>query len=192
MTLIEMLLAVTLLGIIMVPLALAIYIALGTNAGTIQRTTDTAGGQLLSSYFISDVQSSDTVQDTGFTCALMGGSAMRIVELGSADAASGATTAVSYDVVDVQVGISFDYELIRSVYAVNSGTCSLTESSVLLRSTFGAADPQYAIVACSPSPCGPGARQVTLTVTPPATAATSKTSYSDYALQLTGTRRVAS
>jgi prepilin-type N-terminal cleavage/methylation domain-containing protein len=188
MTLIELLIAISLMAIIMVPLTGGLYLALVTNSGTIQRTTDTSGGQLMSSFLVPDVQSADTVASAApFVCA----QGTTFLELGSFDAATGAQTEVSYNIVP-QGAPSMDDEVTRSTYSVDGGTCMSTSSSVVVRAALSPTlrDPNP-IVTCTPSPCGPTTRSVAVTLIALSKSVTSRSYYSGYTFQLSATRRVA-
>ena len=68
MTLVELLISIAILGLIIGPLVIAMYMSLSTAKAATGRTTDSTGAQLLSAYFASDVEGADVVRKTGFTC----------------------------------------------------------------------------------------------------------------------------
>lgn len=57
-TLMELLIAITITGIIMIPIGGAIYVGLRTSVSTQNRVQESVGGNLLSTYFGPDVQNS--------------------------------------------------------------------------------------------------------------------------------------
>jgi type II secretory pathway pseudopilin PulG len=61
MTMVELVVAVLVLGIIIVPISTSVIIGLATTQRAEQRTTDTTDQQVLASYFVNDIQSADTV-----------------------------------------------------------------------------------------------------------------------------------
>jgi prepilin-type N-terminal cleavage/methylation domain-containing protein len=67
MTLIEMLIAISVLGIIIGPITMSLMLGLLSSNGTKERISDSAAAQLLSAYLVTDVESSKTVQDPGPT-----------------------------------------------------------------------------------------------------------------------------
>lgn len=62
MTLIELLISISVLGIIIGPITISMMLGLLSTNGTKERISDSAGAQLLSAYFVTDVESSKTVQ----------------------------------------------------------------------------------------------------------------------------------
>jgi prepilin-type N-terminal cleavage/methylation domain-containing protein len=196
LTLIELLIAIALMGVILVPLVGGLFLALGTNAVTLQRTTDTTGGQLMSSFFTPDVQRADVVQTSGFTCSTAG---TTFLELGwtDADASLGITTHVSYDLVP-QAAPSPDFEITRSTYSVSpSGSCGdPVTTSVVVRAVNGIVNPPLKppVVACtvgsSPAPCSNSSTSVMVTITALSKRLTSGSYYSPYTFQLSAARRV--
>jgi len=63
MTMIEMVIAIALVGIIIGPVTIALMLGLITNTGTRERIADSASAQLLSSYAVTDIQSSKYLVD---------------------------------------------------------------------------------------------------------------------------------
>jgi prepilin-type N-terminal cleavage/methylation domain-containing protein len=188
MTLIELLIAIALLGIIIVPITGAMYLALLTNNATAQRVTDSSGSQLVASWLVSDVQSADVVSTSSSLC----GGPNTLLELGWTDADPHApnVTHVTYDVIGpFSTG---SYELERSNFLVTGPSCSLTTQSILVRATVSRTDPTNPpVVTCSPSPCGASTRQVSLRITALSNDVHGRTYYAPYTFQVTGTRRAA-
>ncbi|MFL6238894.1 MAG: prepilin-type N-terminal cleavage/methylation domain-containing protein [Actinomycetes bacterium] len=60
-TMLELIIAMMIMGIILAPLASAFFLAVGTTKTSAQTVKDSADAQLLSSFFADDVASSDTV-----------------------------------------------------------------------------------------------------------------------------------
>jgi prepilin-type N-terminal cleavage/methylation domain-containing protein len=61
MTLIELLVSISVLGIIIGPITMSMLLGLLTTSGTKERISDSAAAQLISAYFVTDVESSNTV-----------------------------------------------------------------------------------------------------------------------------------
>ena len=61
MTLVELVVASLILGLIIVPLSTSVIVGLGATERANQRTTNSADQQVLASYFVNDVQSAETV-----------------------------------------------------------------------------------------------------------------------------------
>jgi prepilin-type N-terminal cleavage/methylation domain-containing protein len=61
MTLVELVVATLILGIIILPLGSSVILGLGRTEQAAQRTTNTADQQVLASYFVNDVQSAADV-----------------------------------------------------------------------------------------------------------------------------------
>lgn len=66
---VELVVAVLILGIIIVPISTSFIVGLATTERAAQRTTDTSDQQLLASYFVNDVQSADTVSTGTAGCS---------------------------------------------------------------------------------------------------------------------------
>jgi len=189
-TLIELLIAVVLLGAIMAAITSATIVAFRTIDSSRQTVTDSAGAQLLSSYLVTDVQSSDKVNPSApDTCSAAGGGTIAL-ELRWSDASQVAAGAASPAVTDVvyqtEPDGSGDFRLARYSYSVNSaGACSLTSQKTLVQNVSTTAGDTQAV--CSPS-CNNNANQVGLHVT--AFSQQPKTGfYQKYQFDLSGTRR---
>jgi hypothetical protein len=62
MTLIELLVSISVMGIIIGPITISMMIGLLSSSGTKERISDSAAAQLLSAYFVTDTESSKTVE----------------------------------------------------------------------------------------------------------------------------------
>jgi prepilin-type N-terminal cleavage/methylation domain-containing protein len=187
MTLVELLVALTIVGLISAALFGSFFFAVSSGASSAQRVSDSAGAQLTSSLFVADAQSSDNVRSSGSKC----GGSNTIVEFDETDADSSVTTvrAVDYDVVAAAI----DNKLLRRQYLVTGGTCTLESTATLLNSAVALGDPTNPPkVDCLPTPCGSTTRSVTLTVTALSTnKSLKKSNYASYTFQSVGTRRIA-
>lgn len=67
-TLVELIVAIIIVGIIVVPLSGAIILGYTRMAQTGQRSLEAGDSQLVAAYFVNDVQGSDQVLVSGFTC----------------------------------------------------------------------------------------------------------------------------
>jgi prepilin-type N-terminal cleavage/methylation domain-containing protein len=73
MTLIEVLVSVTILGVIVGPLTSSIILGLVSTKATDQRISDSSSAQLLSSYLVPDVQAAESIYtSSGFLCSPRG------------------------------------------------------------------------------------------------------------------------
>jgi hypothetical protein len=192
MTLIELLISISVLMLIIGPITLVLQFGLATANSATHRTTDSAGAQLLSSYFVADVQTSGFVwsatSPTSFASAprnnQCGGSNTRL-EMQWADALTGVINAVTYDVVP-GAGTS-DTALARRSWAVPPApaSCAQEDSTTLVASI----DPtKLPTVTCLPS-CA-AASSVRLHVDALSQQVHNSTVYSGYSFDLTGSRRV--
>jgi type II secretory pathway pseudopilin PulG len=108
MTIIEMVIATALLGIIVGPITISLMLSLITNTSTRERIADSASAQLISTYAVVDIQSSKYIVDMtaaspapGPACALAGDSVRLRLRWDDPDPAAVApakTTIVSYAV----------------------------------------------------------------------------------------------
>lgn len=213
MTLIELLISVLVLGIIIFPLIMVLEFSFTTANATTQRTADSAGAQVMSSYFVTDVQGSDFVwtstHHTNFStaipaldpaqpaspsieCGSTSGATQTVLELQWQDL-SNAITAVTYDVVTPSGG--GDASFVRHTYSVNvaGNTCTSTGSTTLVYALDGAAGKAPTAV-CAPVSCVTP-QTVQMTVNAFATTLQNAPVYGkqgadDYTFNLTASRRV--
>jgi prepilin-type N-terminal cleavage/methylation domain-containing protein len=216
MTLVELLISIVVLGIIIFPLIMVLEFSFTTASATTQRTEDSAGAQLLSSYFPTDVQGSDFVwssaHPTNFAtafpaldstqppspsiqCGSTGGSTQTVLELQWQDL-SNAITAVTYDVVTPSGG--GDATFVRHTYSVDvaGNTCTPSGSTTVVYALDNSAGKAPTVV-CAPVSCvTPQTVQMTLNAF--ATTSTTlknaplygKQGTDDYTFNLTATRRL--
>lgn len=213
MTLIELLISVLVLGIIIFPLIMVLEFSFTTASATTQRTSDSAGAQLMSAYFATDVQGADFVwtstHHTNFStaipaldstqppspsiqCGSTSGATQTILELQWQDL-SNAITAVTYDVVTPSGG--GDPSFIRHAYSVNvaGNTCTSTSSTTLVYALDNAGGKAPTAV-CSPANCN-APQTVEMTVNAFATTIHNAPLYGnqgtdDYTFHLTASRRL--
>lgn len=177
MTLIEMLISIALLGLIIAPITLALFLALEVSASSSQRTTDSADAQISSSYFASDVQSADVVRQASYVCA----TSNALVELEWADAATGDRVAVAY-APSTSAGVD---RLERVAYSISSSdACSETSRTTAVHNLNPAVPPT---LACEPS--GDCVRGSVVLQVSALSASVHGRLYEAYAFTLAGTRR---
>lgn len=177
MTLVELLIATSLLAVVMSGIVTAFLLVLQTSSAADQKITDSTGAQLLTSWLVSDAQSADVV-NPGATCAT-GKTVLLELRWTDADNTTG-TTDVAYVSEDTGDG---NFRLTRYVY---DGSCVQQRQTTVVRDI----DPAATTAICTPSatPCADNARQVGLDVT--AKSLDPKTdSYSSYEFQVVGSRR---
>ncbi len=69
MTLIELLIAIVITGLILAPIAASLFLGLRATDGTILRLNESHDRQLLSTYFPRDILSADSAPDTNAGCS---------------------------------------------------------------------------------------------------------------------------
>ena len=138
-TLIEVLVAIAVLGIILLPLTTAMAIGYRTLDQTSNRLTSSSDAEFLASYLPSDIKSSDTGATTGITCsgqsAVTSANAKLQLNLPAAPLAGVATAVIVYWVKSVTGG----FQLMRSV-------CGTTEAVVVARNIASIASVTVALV----------------------------------------------
>lgn len=183
MTLIELLISVSILGLIVGPITMVLFFGFSATRSAAQRTTDSSGAQLLTGYFASDVQSAVTAWRPGQTpLATPCGSGATRLELQSVDAATGVSIAVTYDAVPS--ASSGEPALRRQVWTVGS-PCTAGDAEFLVRNLDPTALP---VVVCVPTDCS-GATTVQMTLTARALDVHNSNLYAPYAFTVAATKR---
>jgi prepilin-type N-terminal cleavage/methylation domain-containing protein len=129
MTIIEMMIATALLGIVVGPITISLMLSLITNTSTRERIADSVSAQLLSTYAVVDIQSSKFIVDMAAAspaptpvCAVAGDSVRLRLRWDDPDPAATApskTTIVSYA---VRAGGIDGADQLRRVQCDGSGT----------------------------------------------------------------------
>jgi prepilin-type N-terminal cleavage/methylation domain-containing protein len=178
-TLVELLIAISLLGIVMGALISAMILSLRTVDATRQKITDTTGAQLVTSWLVGDAQSAQKVNPS----ASCDSSSDNLLELRWTDAAD--NTTITDVVYTAETADATNMQLSRVVYAVSGASCTQTAKEQLVRdiSTTGSAT----VAVCSPA-CDDSATRVGLHVTAFSTQPNS-TQYSSYTFEVYGSRR---
>jgi prepilin-type N-terminal cleavage/methylation domain-containing protein len=144
-TLVELLIAVLLLGLIMSALVTAMTVSFRTVDATRQRVTDTTGAQLVASWLASDAQSARHINPSS-SCVSGSG---KLLELRWTDAeTNSAVTDVVYKVEAADAGNS---QLSRYVY---DGSCTLQSQRILVRDLSSVSGANYAICIPGKNPVG--------------------------------------
>jgi prepilin-type N-terminal cleavage/methylation domain-containing protein len=213
MTLIELLISIIVLGIIIFPLIMVLEFSFSTASATTQRTADSAGAQIMSSYFVTDVQGADFVwssaHPTNFAtafpaldstqppspsiqCGSTTGATQTVLELQWQDL-SNAITSVTYDVVTPTDGT--DPAFVRHTYSVDvaGNACTSTGSTTLIYALDNSAGKAPTVI-CVPTSCVTP-QTVRMTVNAFATTIHNSRLYGtqgtdDYTFNLTATRRL--
>jgi prepilin-type N-terminal cleavage/methylation domain-containing protein len=174
MTLIELLVSITLLGIIVGPIVGMILLGFLSSDGTRDRIADSVSAQLVSSYMINDIQSATTVATSGGSCP--GATGTVKLHLQMQDPTTGPTTVLYLD----QINADGQHELHRV-------SCGATNSSTLVMHYL---DPTSFNVTCSPSPaCGAGVHNVKVNMTAKRSGGQPTSYYQPYAFNIQATRR---
>lgn len=192
MTLIELLISVSILALITGPIVLVLQFAFASATSATHRTTDSAGAQLLSAYFPTDVQSAGFVWTPSSTTPFAGSFAYRCgttntrLELQYLDATSGAPLAVTYDVVPPAAGdASSDTAFARRTWTADASPCTRVDSTTLLASVDGASLPA---ATCVPASCASG-HSVKLHVDALSKQVHNSSGYTTFAFDLTASKR---
>lgn len=173
MTIIELVVAIIVLGIIIVPLSTSVIIGLATTQRAAQRTTDTTDQQLLASYFLYDVQSAADVSTTSPGC----GGANTILQLHWVDPVDGLDRKAAY--------VADPAGTLDRVYCDSSGA---TRTTSMVAAVQSAPSPRCDGVACSAAQPGGTPRNVSMQVS--TVGSKSGASYETYTFTLSATRRV--
>lgn len=126
-TLVELLAAVAILGIVILPLTGGIILGLRTMNSTTNRYSSSNDAQVLSRYLPPDVQSSSTGKINTATDACAGTSNRKLQLTRTAE---GGQRTVMYWVRGPSAG---KYELVRSLWAVNAGCAGTPQTAVMAR-----------------------------------------------------------
>jgi Tfp pilus assembly protein FimT len=192
MTLIELMISMTLLTVVLVPIGAAMLLSLVHSNGIKDRIADSAGAQLVSSYFASDIQSAGNstsstnpfvgvdTSGTGSCPALAGGDSLRLrVTVPSPAQPSSATARTT--VIYYSHPTADGHELYR-----RSCTASVAEDPSLLVQNLDGADGFTAT--CDPvATC----RTVSATLTMFNPTSVGSNGYTSSSFDLVGTRRTA-
>lgn len=190
MTLIELLISVAVMMLIVGPIVMVLQFGLASSVAGSQRTTDSAGAQLLASYLPADVQSASLIWTPDSPTAFASPFANRCgnddtrIELQSRNAETGQVLAVTYDLVPGDPAGSSPAFARRSWSAATS-PCLLVESSTLVRAVDPDAPP---LASCVPALCA-AAHTVDVTITAFSSDVHNSSLYDTYTYELTGSRR---
>lgn len=185
-TLVELLLAVSILGIVIAPIGLAMMTSLSIIGRSEQRFTDSRSSLIAAAYFSSDVASARTIL-TNDPAACGGGTA--VISLSWADAAGITAAPVNNEVsYVVDAAIPANKKLVRRYCANGSVAATTSNAAVSLGpsptvSCFAAGNVVDAT-------CGPSTRRVQMLVTAsPNSPISSDQTPTPYSFVLVGTRR---
>ncbi len=131
-TLVEMLVAVTILGVVMVPLSMAYTAGLRFLGRSDQRFNDSRSALISASYFASDVAGANVVVRND-TSACGGGTA--IVSFGSSSATGGVAGAVNNEVSYVVDSSDATNRVLARKSCLNGGSAAKSIAAVSLGST---------------------------------------------------------
>lgn len=201
MTLIELLIAVAILALVVGPIVIVLEYAMATAKASSQRTTDSSGAQLMSSYLVTDVQSADFVwawtsgqqTPTGSPFGADCGDTNTRLEIQSQDPVkSGPTSAtfsaVTYDVVPPTGAGDADTAFVRHTWTVGATGCTQTGSTSLIEALDSNNLPT---ATCEPtsSACSSATTDVDLTVVAFTQNVHNSNLYGKYTYNLTASRR---
>ena len=184
LTAIELVIAMLVLAIIMVPLVGSFVIGLATTSQSAQETTNSSDAQILAAFFDGDVASSQVVNPAGASCGTAG---TAVLSLRWND--SGAATVVSYRSVQDNTD-QVDLQVTTNVFRLERVACtngSVTDTSIVARQL--AAQPT---VTCDGPACGPDAKPSTVSLSMSSYARLLASSTERYTFGVTATRKVTS
>lgn len=181
-TILELIIAMLIMGVVLAPLATAFFITVGTTKTTSQTVKDSSDAQLLSSFFADDVASADTVS-RATSC----GGANTVVQLQWIDGAI--TRQVAYVTVE---DTATETELhVAPVYRLNRVTCDApgaTTTNPVARSLS-----VLPVLRCDAATCPVGAakpRSVSLQLDEYGAQSEGQAPDAHYVFTVQGTRRV--
>jgi prepilin-type N-terminal cleavage/methylation domain-containing protein len=201
-TLVELVIAMMILGLIMVPLLSSFVLNISSASESNQRVQDSLDAQVLSTYFTADVASSNTVAISAASppCGYSG-TGQLVIELMWADSGGANPQYVAYVATDVSTTSEADLHAPAAVYELERLTCTnpagpIVSSQPMARAlrvipSFAAFVGGVPNLSCDGQSCAsaiaPGPHAVALTTDEygqPTDAA------HDYIFTVTGTRRV--
>jgi Tfp pilus assembly protein PilV len=175
LTVVELVVAVLVLAIIVVPLSTSVIVGLTSTLRAEQQTTDTTDQQTLASYFVNDVQSADDISVNT-----------------TAPACGGTTAVIQMHWVD-PVG-SVDKQAAYVADGTGQFERVYCEAGVVVkRATVVNALASAPVVACDPSPCSsaqPGGTPKSVSMQVSTVGSKDGPSYETYSFELQATRRV--
>lgn len=183
MTVIELLIAIMILGIIMAPLATAFVIGLQTTRGSELDAGDSADAQLIAGFWDIDIASAETVSTTGATC----GTGAAVVQLLLRDA--GVVRYVAYRGLP-DAARKAELQLPTDVYTLERVVCSDTSGTVVERQVLARTLRAVPTVTCDSGTCTSTPRRVRLQAVSYATQTPDVGSPGSYTVSVTATRKV--
>lgn len=183
MTVIEILIAIMILGIIMAPLATAFVIGLQTTRGSELDAGDSADAQLLAGFWDIDIASAETVMSAGGTC----GTGTAVVELSLRDGA--VMRYVAYRVV-LDTARKAELQLSTDVYTMERVVCSDTSGTVVDRQVLARTLRAVPTITCDAGSCTSTPRRVSMLAVSHATQTPDVGSPGNYTVSVTATRKV--
>ena len=182
MTLIEIVIAVGILGVVIGPIMISFLLGILEAQGTRDRIADSSSAQVTSAYLLSDIQSSQDVATSGSACLpspFVVGTDTVVLQLTWSDPGVSDDTVVSY--IDHPAGGQ------RELHRAACSTASGNESTLLVQH-LDAFTPT-----CSPSPCTatPSAPdEVDISITAKNANPQEGSSYSAFTFEIEAIRRV--
>jgi prepilin-type N-terminal cleavage/methylation domain-containing protein len=185
-TLIEMIIAIAVLGIIVGPIAGSFLIGFLESTSARDRIADSSGAQVLSAWLVRDIQSSESISvnpasPTCFPAPITAGDAVRL-QITMTDPKTSTTSTVSYIDDSTSTG---QHRLLRAVCTPSASTSSLI--ATYLASSNGFA------VACDGgvAPCAdPTPTLVSVSVSSESQAPQDQSSYEPFSFELEARRRI--
>jgi prepilin-type N-terminal cleavage/methylation domain-containing protein len=181
-TLVELLIAMLIMLVIIVPLVGSFVLGIQTGLGSQQDVTDSADAQLVGYYFDADVASAETVSPTSSTCGGPGS----ILQLTWTD---GGAVQVAYRAV-ADTTRQAELHLTTPIYRLERVRCSnaTTDVTVLGRTVTAVPAAQCDAATCTPSTTTP--RRVSLAIPERSTQQADKGSTDTFTVAVSATRRV--
>lgn len=183
MTVIELLIAIMILGIIMAPLATAFVIGLQTTRGSELDAGNSADAQLIAGFWDIDVASAESVRTSGITC----GAGTAIVQLTLRDAS--VLRYVTYQAT-LDIARKAELKLDTDVYTMERVICSDISGTVVEQHILSRTLRAVPTVACDEGVCTSTPRRVELRAVSHATQTPDAGAPGIYTISVTATRKV--
>jgi prepilin-type N-terminal cleavage/methylation domain-containing protein len=185
-TLVELLLAISILGIVVAPIGLAMMTSLSIIGRSEQRFTDSRSSLIAAAYFSNDVASARAIQ-TDDAAACGGGTA--VISLSWADASGTTTAPVNNEVSYVMDAATPTNKKLVRRYCAN-GTVVTNRSNAAVSLGPSPTVSCFAAGNVVDATCGPSTRRVQMLVTAaPNSPISSDQTPTPYSFVLVGTRR---
>lgn len=183
-TLVELLLAISIMLVIIVPLASSFILGIGTANGGLQDTTNTVDAQILAGFFDTDVASAETAS-TSSSCGTSGTAVLGLLWHDGTKVVTVAYRAVADAAKQAELNVTTPIDRLERVRCVDGVTADTTAVGRSVLHSPGAQ------LTCDGGACASTTpRDITLTVIEQTPQLADKNASGQYTIAVTGTRRV--